>query len=183
MIHEKPIVKDLLQKMRELLFDFSVLGGYPRDLANGRTPKDMDICIYNFHQDDIAERAFLEMLIKWLNENNLISETHATGSGDGDNRVLLVLSLTCNVDLIFWVGTTKWDVLNSFDFNINMYEFDLITGEPKFLGTNEGTLVQIREDFRSDEQYTKRLTHMQEVAKEINWCLDENNLTSFQTKM
>lgn len=183
MIHEQPIVKDLLQKLRELLFDFSVLGGYPRDLAHGKTPKDMDICIYNFHQLYPEESKFFGILLQWLGENNLIDEVHSTGSGDGDNRVMLVLKLTCDVDLIFWIGDTKWDVLNSFDFNINLYEFDLVKGEPKFLGQNEGTVVQIRQDFRSEDQFNKRVARVKEVAQEIGWCLDENNLTSLPTKM
>lgn len=164
-------VDKVLTKLKSLLFDFSILGGYARDLHYGLTPKDIDVCIYNYHPLDHAESQFRQMLLEYLDKEDLLKEVHSEGSANSDSRVHLVLSLTCGMDLIFWEAKDKWDVLNNFDFNINQFEYNWETKKTEFLGSNQGELVQIRQDFRTEEQLTKRLTRCKEIAEAIHWSV------------
>lgn len=42
--------------LNSFILDNVVAGGYPRDLAHGKQPKDVDVCIYNFHPGDECEQ-------------------------------------------------------------------------------------------------------------------------------
>ncbi len=171
MIHEKPEVQELMQKMRELLFDFATLGGYPRDIANNLTPKDMDICIFNYHPTDLAEARLYNVLVAWLMKHDMVrivyDETHHPSAED-DSRVLSVISLHCGVDLIFWDAKTKWEVLDNFDFNINQYELAMYGDKfiPVFHGNNHGILQFVRphEDLTQD-----RVDNITGKADSLGW--------------
>lgn len=182
MIHQQPEVKELMQKMRELLFDFAILGGYPRDIANNRTPKDMDICVYNYHPTDRAEIMFASMLRKWLEEKDMIREAYDEHhpSATGDNRVYHVVSLHCGVDIIFWNAQTKWEVINNFDFNINQYELAVSDDNytPVYHGNNHGVLGYIRPH---DDLSQERVDHVVDIADSLGWdtCLLNKKSMSF----
>ncbi len=170
MIHQKPAVQELMQKRRELLFDFAILGGYPRDLAVGRKPKDLDICVYNYHPRDQAEIHFATILKEWLEERNMIrdayDEHHPSAAQDG--RVYSVVSLHCGVDIIFWNAETKWEVINNFDFNINQYELALSADNftPIFHGNNHGVLNFVRPHEDLTEERVDKITGL---ADSLGW--------------
>lgn len=42
--------------LNSFILDNVVAGGYPRDLAHSLPPKDVDVCIYNFHPVDECEQ-------------------------------------------------------------------------------------------------------------------------------
>lgn len=181
MLHKETVVQEVMQKMRELLFDFAILGGYPRDLANGRSPKDLDICVFNFHVGDIAEQRFYEMLRIWLEDRNLIrnafDEHHP--SAQDDSRVLGVLALTCDVDIIFWNAENKWGVINNFDFNINQYEL-AVNGDsftPIYHGNNHGVLRYVRPH---DQLSQERVDKIADIAHSMEWdtCQIRTTLTT-----
>lgn len=170
MIHQKSEVQELMDKMRELLFDFAILGGYPRDLAMGREPKDLDICVYNYHPTDTAEIKFSKILQSWLEERNMIREAYDEHhpSAQQDCRVYHVVSLHCGVDIIFWDADTKWEVINNFDFNINQYELALSADNftPIYHGNNHGILQFVRPH---DDLTQERVDKITGIADSLGW--------------
>lgn len=159
-----------MQKMRELLFDFAILGGYPRDIALGREPKDMDICVYNYHPTDQAEITFSNVLKAWLEERNMIAEAHDKmhPSNPDKSRIYHVVTLKCGVDIIFWNAKTKWEVIHRFDFNINQYELAVQDDSwtPIFHGNNHGVLQHVR---AANEILPERLDHIIDIADSFEW--------------
>lgn len=186
MLHEEQLIQQLFLKMETLLFDFAVLGGYPRDIHFGRTPKDLDICVYNYHPYDIAEEQFTRMLRDWLYSKDIgltIYHEGDSASASGDSRVHMVWTLSCGVDIIFWNAETKWEVLKNFDFNINQFELDTTTGEvTRRLGVPgiDTELVMLRDLFQYNDNPEDRILHVMQIAKEVGWdiCSVKNNLIS-----
>lgn len=167
---ETPLHKDttvilVIRKLEQLGFQFSILGGYPRDLAAGRTPKDMDICVYS-----INTRGDMYNLRAWLEESLLLKDTYeeSSASASGDRNVQDVYTLTCGIDIIFWKCDTEREVLDGFDFNINQYKLVDLHEETgiEFLGDSMGDLVPIRE---LSELSSARVDHMIDIAKQIGW--------------
>lgn len=173
MIHERQEVQDVLKKLQNLLFDFVIAGGYPRDLALGRQPKDVDICIYNYHPEDAAEMKFTEMLYSWLKEKGLIKTVHDEDEqlSYDDARIHRVWSLNCDVDIIFWNAANEWEVLRNFDFNINQYIWDATRQLPMFVGNlpEKGTLTMLRDLWDYNQDPTERILKMCAIADEVGW--------------
>lgn len=59
----------VLADLRAYLFDCRITGGFPRDVASHNTAKDLDICVFNFHPNDIAESKFYEQLVLQLKDS------------------------------------------------------------------------------------------------------------------
>lgn len=185
MLHEEQLIQQLFKKMETLLFDFAVLGGYPRDIHFGRTPKDLDICVYNYTPHDIADNKFTAMLGGWLYQNKITVVRHyseSCASASGDSRVHMVWTLSCGVDIIFWNAKTKTEVLQNFDFNINQFELDTITGEAIDRRSNSDNkeLMMLRDLFQYNDNPEERIIHVMQIAKEVGWdiCSVKNNLIS-----
>ena len=60
------VIGSIRVMLNSFILDNVVAGGYPRDLAHGKQPKDVDVCIYNFHPGDYAEMHLVEGLQKSL---------------------------------------------------------------------------------------------------------------------
>lgn len=164
-LHTDTTVILVIRKLEQLGFQFSILGGYPRDLAAGRTPKDMDICVYS-----INTRGDMYKLREWLKESLILKDAYeeSSASASGDRNVQDVYTLTCGVDIIFWKCNTEREVLDGFDFNINQYKLVNTCGETcvEFHGESMGELKPVRE---LSELSSVRVEHIIDIAKQIGW--------------
>lgn len=189
MLHEEQLIQQLFRRLNSYLFDFAVLGGYPRDMHYSRQPKDLDICVYNYHPNDIAEIKLTDMLHNWLTRNGIKVKVYAeNASASGDDRVYTVWTLDIGVDIIFWNEKTKYEVLQNFDFNINQFELDISTGEVvRHLKVPEldNELVMLRDLFQYNTDPVERILHVIDIATDIGWdvCSVKNNLKSQMRKM
>lgn len=181
MLHKDEQVLDVLKQLKNHLFDFAILGGYPRDLHHGRNPKDMDVCIFNFHSYDNAECVLLDKLIHKLTFAGLIDSIYSKVSAEGDSRVYTTIKLTCGMDLIVWNARDKWDVLSNFDFNINQYELVLEKdGSYEIVEhcKDTGKLHMLRDLYKYVADPSDRVLHVCTIAEELGWdtCSVKNNL-------
>lgn len=164
-LHKDTTVVLVLRKLQQIGLQYSILGGYPRDLAAGRKPKDMDICVYGQAAQEVVHE-----LRNWLDYAEILQDAYeeSTASASGDKNVQDVYTLKCNVDIIFWKCQTEREVLDGFDFNINQYKLVDLHGETgiEFLGDSMGELVPIRE---LSELSSARVDHMIGIAKQIGW--------------
>lgn len=167
-------VEKVLKLIAQHTFGCVVAGGYPRDIHFGLKPKDIDICMYNFHPDDYAERVLLDSLFHKLQDYKVINISSLFDDKDeeyivNDARVYAVWNLPeLGVDIILYNDCYQWsDVVNQFDFNLNQFIIPSTspdnhhrTGEPftpdmqedpLFVGShNYSKLVQIKDNLTPD---------------------------------
>jgi len=129
MLHEQESVLTLLRRMTDFGLEFSILGGYPRDMFFQRDPNDLDVCVFNFDESDEC-KFMLNQLVRYLQDNNIFTAEYMTEADDNpydDERIYCVLKTTLNVDIIVWGGIyqTKEHVLAEFDYNLNQFELVL----------------------------------------------------------
>jgi len=171
--HENQQVKDLLCYMSDLGFDFEVLGGYPRDLHFGRTPRDMDVCCWNCKPETVLWRNRYVKLLTYLQETGLYKSDFAVNSEYPSDRIFGGLRTTVNVDIIFWVENfnSAEAILGWFDYNINQFrlvrdEYTGVTaGAPWEHMFNYGRLKQLRETELSEV----RIKNTLKLAKDVGW--------------
>lgn len=115
-------LEQVLKKIKEHTFSCMVAGGYCRDVFHGVAHKDIDICMFNYHQHDPAENVLLRNLLKWLADNvGLVDITHQHEQYD-DQRIHFVWHLPYhNADIICWNTDNHMKILNSFDCNLNQF--------------------------------------------------------------
>lgn len=126
---DKPTItpEQVLKLIAEHTFSCVVAGGYARDKFFGVEPKDIDVCVYNFHQGDEAELMLLNMLWKKLLPHGVrnLSDCHDAEEtyDDTDCRVAWVWNIpNLDMDLIFYKDCGNFsDVLNKFDCNLNQF--------------------------------------------------------------
>lgn len=108
-------------------FGCVVAGGYARDAFFGVEAKDVDVCVYNFHEDDEAELFLLNRLWKMLLPHGVINvSSQFDGVTDyevNDSRVAWVWNIQqLDMDIIFYRNCKKWsDVVSNFDCNMNQF--------------------------------------------------------------
>lgn len=194
MIHKSNEFNAIMALASEFGLTNVIAGGYPRDLALGRTPKDLDICVYNITQntwDEFKSQVYLYDLVEEEIDVNPPSST-------GDNRVTDVLKIKGNIDIVLWNDSFEYmkDVVDNFDFNINQWILSFpcdYNGEPYdveptpvFIGDFKlyGKLTQIFATgfFVSDCRRAK----IENLAKEFNWSIEcpmnKTPLWKLQTK-
>lgn len=141
-------VEDILKKIKEHTFGCVVAGGFCRDVFHGVAHKDIDICMYNFHSSDHAERVLMDMLWTWLRDNVTVEDiSQHDNPYDGEERIEFVWHLPYhNVDIICYNARTHLEVLSKFDCNLN--QFYLPSTVPDF--DNE---VEYKPDLRESPVY------------------------------
>ena len=181
MIHKSSEFNAILALAAEYNITLVVAGGYPRDLAFGREPKDLDICVYNTTEKAWYE--FLDQLCKY----DLVLEEYSEAdsvSSTGDDRVSYVIKVKGNIDIILWNDSfeSMESVINNFDFNVNQWILGFETDfegtpynnipKPIFKGDFKtyGKLIEIRNDGYSVSNCRK--AKFQDHAKEINWSIE-----------
>jgi len=176
--HENPQVKDLLCFMSNLGFNFEVLGGYPRDLFFGRTPRDMDICCWNIKPASMEWDKMYSRLLTYLQVNGLFKSEFTVNSEYPSDRIYGGLRTVVNVDIIFWMEnfTSPEAILGWFDYNINQFRLvrdedtGIVIGQPWEGLFKFGQLQQLRESEISDV----RIRNTHKLAIDVGW-LDKNN--------
>lgn len=58
--------KDVMRVLRNYMFDCNITGGFPRDIASHNVPRDLDICVFNWHPNDPAEEKFFDLMVNTL---------------------------------------------------------------------------------------------------------------------
>ena len=176
--HNNQQVKDLLSYMKDLGFAFEVLGGYPRDLYFGRTPRDMDVCCWNSKPDTVLWNDKFMKLKAYLVDNSLYNSDFSVKNEYPSDRIYGYIRTVIDVDIIFWVEnfTSAEAILGWFDYNINQFRLvrdensGVITGQPWEELMNFGQLQQLRKSELTDV----RIRNTHRLAKEVGW-LDNSN--------
>ncbi len=123
-VHNQRLLDSALKVQKFLerfCIESTIAGGLPRDIHYGVDAKDADICVYNFHPYDSAERVlFLKMLnelddpflgkfgsVTTFLEDEFLSQEHAdsgaSSAEEDDHQVWGVIKLSdVNVDIIFY---------------------------------------------------------------------------------
>lgn len=181
MIHKTVLFDRIMELASEHCVTLAVMGGYPRDLALGKTPKDLDLCAYNTTPD--SWQSFASAL-------HLDKIAYSASCGDqascsGDDRVVEVLKiynvLGADIDIILWDEQfdTLQSIADSFDFNINqwalLHNTDLegqpvkLEASPVFLGDYKdfGVTTMIRVDGHDISE--ARYEHMRCVSLMLGW--------------
>ena len=185
MIHQQQATLALLSFLTEIGYEWSILGGYARDLHHGVTPKDLDIVLYNIKghelpnkEDGIFGSCPLQKLYDYLESTGMYGDEIALEAGgsegmDGDeealNRLHGVFKLKGNIDLIMYNEEfySKYDVMDSFDYNINQYELVIDengNGTSTYYGEREGLLLPVRSRLT-----TERAAYMHIKGCELGW--------------
>lgn len=180
----KPTVEDVLKLIKQHTFGCVVAGGFCRDTFFGVTPKDIDICVYDFYPDDYAEGVLLQSLKHELDKLG-VGFTNVSSQFDecdeeylvNDARVHEVWKLAgLNVDIILYNGCKTWrDVVMKFDFNLNQFylpstvpDFDSerpynpsLEEAPVYVGVGElSELIQIKDELTPERVHKIELKHM-----------------------
>lgn len=183
-----PTVEDVLKLIKQHTFGCVVAGGYCRDTFFGVTPKDIDICVYDFYPDDYAEGVLLQSLQHELDKLGVgftnISSQFDEGCADeeyivNDARVYEVWKLAeLNVDIILYNGCNNFmDVVSKFDFNLNQFylpstvpnffsdytEFEYnpsLEEAPVYVGVGElSELIQIKDELTPERVVKMKTKH------------------------
>lgn len=165
LIHESKEYKIVATVLSNLNIPNVVMGGYPRDLASGREPKDLDICVYS---TDIHSKSW-KVLVSMLNELDMLDSRFLGMPEYQDSRVLEVIKLKCKIDIVVWNRQSILEIINSFDYNINQWL--LIDERPTFFGDNFGVLTQIKAEGYNVSELREQ--HIIAIAQELNWDVEE----------
>lgn len=167
--HTLPEVSALLGQLKKYQFKFVIAGGYPRDLAHGCTPKDMDLCVYGLDDDNIESTehviAYAQARFDFVLEHEI----------KHDFRIYRAFRFRIkNTDLYFDVIVYKAEyqdmaqLMGTMDYNLNAYVLDLKTGTPVFVGQNEGELTEQRDGGCADP---RRKVYLADKAKALGWVV------------
>jgi hypothetical protein len=152
----------LITKILELYnIDAIVAGGYPRDLAFGEIPKDMDIFVVDFN-------SVLDLCDSLNIRYTLFENYESTGETNRFGRVLKI----GDVDIIECATHIEHpinQVLDLFDYNIN--QWCLINDKPVFVGQNFGTLERASKECVTE----KRIQYITKKAIKRGWNVKTTN--------
>lgn len=144
--HTLETAKDLMAELRAHMFDCCIAGGFPRDMHYGFKPKDIDICIYNWHSLDYAENTMLSMVKSRLAGKGYIIQELLGVASDGreanfaDHQVERIWKIQGHdIDVIFYEDchpnpqgmfanfrkgkrvSSQKQLVDQFDCNLNQY--------------------------------------------------------------
>lgn len=136
----------VINKLRELGIEHACIGGYPRNLKLGITPKDFDIAIWG----DKAIEAKATLIREFGEE---LQETY-------EQPYLAYLIRIKGVDIICYACSTEQEVFSNVDYNINQYK--LVGTSPIFMGVNEYRLEEVRGVYGGS---SARISHIKALAK------------------
>lgn len=140
-----------------------VAGGYSRDSYHGEEPRDVDIIVYRWMKSDPVHIAHVY--------KGMLKPITILDAGYDHERIKDVISVTNNIDFIFW-GYDSWEeCLSNFDVTLNQY----ITLNPGklnqlhyYVGGKEGVLDFVRPGIVLT---LKRMRRLEELALKYNWTL------------
>jgi hypothetical protein len=141
-----------------------IAGGYARDIALKRTPRDIDIIVPR--ADELAVfMALLDIHLDWVH----YAEGASCTQPEVSDRLKAVFSCKeLGIDVIMYRASTVMDCLDEFDFNIN--QFILLNGLPEFMGEAYGFTLSVRGDDVTEERYAK----IEALANEVGWPMSRD---------
>lgn len=130
---ETELVNQVIGKLHAAGFTVAVVGGYPRDLAHAKMPRDVDIVV--LQRDELTLMQVAELLEQYPEYGEPSGE-----AGDFTGRIAACIKLECGADII--VADAKYKTVLEFveDFDANMNKY-ILAEKPVFVGDNEGKLV------------------------------------------
>lgn len=167
--HKLPRVHALFEQILKCTFKFVIAGGFPRDIAHGHYPKDMDICIYGLTDDNIG---MVDVLLGYARQRFEFIEEHEIKHDKRIYRALRfgITSTYLHFDLIVYKSEYQDEshLMSTMDYNLNAYVFDHVKETPVFVGQNEGTLAEQRVGGCADPE---RRTYLADKAKSFGWAV------------
>lgn len=182
MKHET-VLKFWLETTRQVLTNIpnKIAGGYPRDLAFGVEPKDVDFFVkYNEKVvEEILDRLEqLKLPHHDCADDISDSKKYPTKDGEEEGRVSRVIKVGDFVDIIF-VNHPLSKVTDNFDFNINQYELGMLD-EPTYKGKPHNNVLQFacKDNLYKEEEEIKegRTTHIVRKADRLGWVCSQEVL-------
>jgi len=158
-----------LEFLDNMSTEYMIAGGFARDIFFGVSPRDIDIELFGF-DNHLALKQTFGKLHDLLEAKGRVDEVYDSTGYVGRNNISAVIKTKTGVDYIFNSPEvkTKDDALNNFDFNLNLFCFDVITGLVRFEGPTKtlGILIPVKplEELSSD-----RITYMSQKAKDFGW--------------
>jgi hypothetical protein len=156
--------------LTELGISYKIAGGYARDKFFNRTPRDLDIVIFNLSEARISSKFY--GILAYCDMTGVTAK-HSIQSEDSEyhsDRVFGVITLFGGIDLIFWNSgfETIQQVMDGFDYNLNQFTYSEEFG-PVFHGEQEkfGVLQQLR----GSEITPEREQKMKLLAVRCQWSL------------
>ena len=143
----------LEELLKELGISYAIAGGYARDTYYGVVPKDKDIIIVSLEDEQ------LEALEDFLNP---LLDIEKLAEDYDNSRIIKIWQLKGDIDVIYNSANTLEEAIDTFDYNINQYV--MVEDRAVFLGSNEGTLVQL-----NPKVTEHRKEYMITKAKELEW--------------
>lgn len=170
--HTLPEVAALLGQLRKCTFKFVIAGGYPRDLAHGRTPNDMDICVFGLDDDNIA---LTEVVLGYARDRFDFVLEHEIKHDFRIYRAFRfrIKDTELHFDLIIYKAEYQKEahLMGTMDYNLNAYTMDLAEDKPVFVGENEGVLTEQRDGGCADP---RRKVYLADKAISLGWVVPSN---------
>lgn len=115
-------VTDALKLIAEAGYACCVAGGYVRDMAYGKQPKDIDIIVMDYEEQGVG--AIMHLLMQFPAFADKTAEDVEYQQDAQSSRIHAVFSFFDEerglpVDVILYNAETLADALSKFDFNIN----------------------------------------------------------------
>lgn len=144
---------------------YLIAGGYPRDLAHGVEPKDLDIMVVGDEESFNRLCQKVPFTEKFLSSNSGIDQCDEYD----DPFVTGVIKVGPNVDIVMWnvdLFCNPLEVVQfGFDFNINQYIMNKVTDKPTFIGKDLGILKPIR----FEELKQSRVSKVVKICEKLGW--------------
>lgn len=172
-IHETAVYKELIKLLKSHGAKFSILGGYPRDLANGVKPKDLDICVYDIGQLGVS-RVIADIVSGFdVEDYDSFGTVEDTNYGSEHiEHVTKVFTPQGEIDVIFYTEdfTCVEQVLMNFDYNMNMYSMTMYYPfATAFHGAGEGVFLRNNNSVAGNIVSADRVYRMKKKAKAMGW--------------
>jgi len=183
MLHNSKTAGLIYSAVNFLGGQYSILGGYPRDLYFSKTPNDLDIFVY---QMPLSKTLQLVNALSGLCQNvkfNVFDDGYTTSDfAYGTLNIGDIDVVICKPDVIL-----EQQILDGFDYNLNQFKFDCnkIVSQPSiFVGKDMYVLTPIDDRTASLPDRKDKMIH---YAESVNWCTKEAKIclgktTQQQTK-
>lgn len=161
----RPEVIQVLKRLDHYNIPFVIAGGYPRDIALGNKPNDIDIFILH------KKSTHTEVFLLYMEDAYHKCSCHEYDDTDFNSYKYDVKGTQINI-IVDHVSDSVIDVINDFDFNINQF---VLTSSRyyesfcvQYLGGSFGKLQVVSKGSVTEE----RMSRFKQMAKDTGWLVD-----------